>query len=104
LGEFGQGNATGSHAAEVEAVLRTSPMTSRPLSVTKFVGYRMISDAVLEMAIADKLLATKDWSAIKGLINGHAVLPIGAGGDRPNLIVNIPQSGRAAFLEALQDL
>jgi hypothetical protein len=70
----------------------------------KFVGYEMITDAVLETAIADKLLATKDWPAIKGLINGHAVLPIGAGGDRPNLIVNIPQSDRAAFLEALQGL
>jgi hypothetical protein len=68
------------------------------------VGYEMITDAVLETAIADKLLVTRDWSAIKDLINGHAMLSIGAGGDRPNLIVNIPQSDRAAFLQALQGL
>jgi len=68
------------------------------------VGYEMITDAVLETAIADKLLVTRDWSAIMDLINGHAMLPIGAGGDRPNLIVNIPQSDRAAFLQALQGL
>jgi hypothetical protein len=30
-----------------------------------------ITDAALETAIADKLLKTKDWFAIKGLINKH---------------------------------
>jgi hypothetical protein len=55
----------------------------------------------LEAAIADKLLETKDWFAIKSLINKHATLPIGGEGDRPPAVNGIPQSERAAFLEAL---
>jgi hypothetical protein len=63
-----------------------------------------ITDKELETAIADKLLETKDWFAIKGLINKYAAVPVGGEGDRPVLVINIPQGNRAAFLEALAAL
>jgi hypothetical protein len=63
-----------------------------------------ITDGELESAIADKLLETKDWFAIKGLINKYGTLPIGGARDRPVSVVNITQGNRAAFLEALAAL
>jgi hypothetical protein len=63
--------------------------------------YKM-TDAELETAIADKLLETKDWFAIKGLINKHVLFSTGR--DRPVSATDIPQSARAAFLEALEAL
>jgi hypothetical protein len=63
-----------------------------------------ITDKELETAVADKLLKTKDWFTIKCLINKYATVPVGGEGDRPVLVINIPQGNRAAFLEALETL
>jgi hypothetical protein len=60
-----------------------------------------ITDAALETAIADKLLKTKDWFAIKGLINKH-VPPRQP--DRPASATDIRQGDRATFLEELENL
>jgi hypothetical protein len=57
------------------------------------VGYE-ITDSELEAAIADKLLATKDWLAIKALINKHATLPIGGEGDRPPPVISRRVNGQ----------
>jgi hypothetical protein len=78
-------------------------LATRALGMAARVDYE-ITDKGLETAVADKLLETKDWFAIKGLINKYATVPVGGEGDRPVLVINIPQGNRAAFLEALETL